>query len=263
LTSTLKFTKTENKEHWNKFAKNNPNSFFGASYDKNLVELENYFIINVLKKIKPKSLLDIGCGNGYRTKLFSKYVKGKTIGIDYAEKMIKQAKKIEDSHVSFELADIWDYKNNQKFDSIVSCRCFINQNSLQKQVKLFQILRNMTRKNGHLLLAEASNEGLIRLNKLRDELGLPSIEEHWFNHHIKENRVFARINNLYNINQIRRLGLFYFTARVIHPSLVWPKKDKKESKINDTAKEIQLKFFYDDSNFEDYGRHLLMHLKAK
>ena len=78
-----------------------------------------------------------------------------------------------------------------------------------------------------------------------------------------ENKVFAKINNLYNINQIRRLGLFYFTARVIHPSLVWPKKDKKESKVNDTAKEIQLKFFYDDSNFEDYGRHLLMHLKAK
>ena len=72
MTPTLKFTKTENKEHWNKFAKNNPNSFFGASYDKNLVELENYFIINVLKKIKPKSLLDIGCGIGYRTKLFSK-----------------------------------------------------------------------------------------------------------------------------------------------------------------------------------------------
>ena len=70
-------------------------------------------------------------------------------------------------------------------------------------------------------------------------------------------------NRLYNINQIRRLGLFYFTARVIHPSLVWPKKDKKESKVNDAAKEIQLKFFYDDSNFEDYGRHLLMHLKAK
>ena len=86
-----KFTEIQNKKHWNQYAKQHKFDPSGASYDSNLVELENYFIISKLKKIKPKSLLDIGCGNGQRTKLFSRYVKEKTLGIDYAENMIKQA----------------------------------------------------------------------------------------------------------------------------------------------------------------------------
>jgi ubiquinone/menaquinone biosynthesis C-methylase UbiE len=38
-------------------------------------------------------LLDIGCGNGTRTIRFSKYVKEKTLGLDYSQIMIKHARK--------------------------------------------------------------------------------------------------------------------------------------------------------------------------
>lgn len=253
-----KFTEIQNKEHWNKYAKQHKNNLSGASYDNNLVDLENYYIFSKLKKIKPNSLLDIGCGNGQRTKLFSKYVKGKTLGIDYSENMIKQAKSLENKKLSFKNANVSNYSDLNKYDVIVSCRCFINQTSSVNQLKLFQTLHSLLKKNGHLIIAEASVEGLKNLNSLRKSFGLKPIEEHWFNLHIKEKLIFPKIKSIFEKNDLKRLGLFYYLARVIHPSAVFPKEAKKVSKMNTIAMISQKMFFDDDQLFEKFGRHLLI-----
>ena len=253
-----KFTEKQNKEHWNQYAKQHKNSISGASYDSNLVDLENHYIISKLKKIKPKSLLDIGCGNGQRTKLFSKYVRGDVLGIDYSENMIKQAKSLEQKNLVFKIADISNYTDLKKYDVIISCRCFINQTSSKNQLKLFKILHSILKKNGHLIVAEASTEGLKNLNSLRKSYNLKPIEEHWFNLHINEKLLFSKIKNIFKINDLKRLGLFYYLARVIHPSVVFPKEAKKISKMNTVAMTSQKLFFDDDQFFEKFGRHLLI-----
>lgn len=258
-----KFSPEQNKEHWEQFAKKHKNSQTGASYDSNLVELENFFIVSLLKKIKPKTVLDIGCGNGQRTKLFSHYISNKIIGIDYSKSMIKQAKELENKKISFELNDIWNYTSLNKFDIIISCRCFINQNSYYQQVKLFKKLHKMLKPKGHLIIAEASVEGLCNLNKLRKEFSLKPIEEHWFNVHIKEKHVFPKIKTIFKFNQVRRLGLFYYLARVVHSAAVYPKEANRISKINDIAKKSQIIFFNSDIFFEKFGRHLLIDFQKK
>jgi SAM-dependent methyltransferase len=258
-----KFTEIQNKTHWNKYAKQNKNNLSGASYDSNLVDLENYYIFLKLKKFKPNSLLDIGCGNGQRTKLFSKYVKGKTLGIDYSENMIKQAKTLENTKLSFKNANISNYSDLNKYDVIVSCRCFINQTSSKNQLKLFQILHSLLKKNGHLIIAEASVEGLKNLNSLRKSFGLDPIEEHWFNLHLKEKLIFPKISNIFEINDLKRLGLFYYLARVVHPASIFPKEAKKISKINTIATKSQKIFFENDHIFEQFGRHLLIDFNKK
>lgn len=135
-----KFTVEQNRKHWEKFALTHKNSKSCATYDEYLSELENIFIISQLKKLKPRSMLDIGCGNGQRTALFSNYVKGKTFGIDYSENMIKQAKLIKKHNLYFQHANITEFEENVFFDVIVSCRCLINQPSHNAQVKLFKKL---------------------------------------------------------------------------------------------------------------------------
>ncbi len=257
-----KFTESQNKDHWNQYAKQYKNNPTGASYDSNLVELENYYILSKLKFLKPKTMLDIGCGNGQRTKIFSKYVKTKTIGIDYSENMIKQAKSLETRKLSFKNISVSNYSNSEKYDVIISCRCFINQTSITNQIKLFEKLCSMLNKHGHLIIAEASNEGLKNLNLLRKSFNLEPIQEHWFNLHIKEQLVFPKIKSLFKINDTKRLGLFYYLARVIHPAIVFPKEAKKIGKINTIAMNSQ-KIFFEDNSFEKYGRHLLIDLEKK
>jgi SAM-dependent methyltransferase len=248
--------------HWNEYAKHHKYNPKGASYDSNLVDLENRYIISKLKKLKPKSLLDIGCGNGQRTKLFSKYVKGKTLGIDYSENMIKQAKSLESKNLSFKIGNISKYVDITKYDVIVSCRCFINQTSISNQTKLFKKLHSLLNKKGHLIIAEASVEGLKNLNSLRKNYGLEPIDEHWFNLHIKEKSIFPKIKPFFGINDVKRLGLFYYLARVIHPTIVFPREAKKISKINTIAMNSQ-NLFFEDTLFEKYGRHLLIDLNKK
>lgn len=256
-----KFSVKDNIKHWNEFAVNYQNDKAGATYDASLSEIENFFIISELKKIKPSSLFDIGCGNGQRTSLFSRYVKGKTLGIDYSEEMIKQAKTIRKNNLFFEHADINTYPFDEKFDVIISCRCIINQPTSKSQVNLLKKLHKMLKPNGHLIIAEASVEGLDNLNKLRKEFGLKNIEEHWFNLHIKERAVFPKIKHLYKITAFKRLGLYYYIARVIQPASIFPKEPKRGSVLDELAKKTQLMFFNEDMPLEKYGRHLLINLQ--
>ena len=257
-----KFSVNENKKHWNEYAKKHKNAPEGASFDSNLVILENLFINSRLKILKQRSLLDIGCGNGQRTFAFSKYVKGITIGIDYSKNMIEQAKKLQKKNLKFYLADIWDFDNQQNFDIIISSRCFINQTNSKNQIKLFKLLHRMLKPKGHLIIAEASVEGLKNLNRGRKFFRLEPIGEHWFNVHIKESLVFPKIKHLFSIKAINRLGLFYYIARVLHPAYVFPKKDKRSSKFNTIAKDTQIQFF-GENTFEKFGRHLLVDFQKK
>jgi len=85
-----KFTSKRNKEFWNQYAKKSQDNPFGAHSDSHVVELENGFIINQIKEKNFKKLLDIGCGNGQRTLVFSRYISKKILGIDYSKDMIKE-----------------------------------------------------------------------------------------------------------------------------------------------------------------------------
>lgn len=257
----VKFSVEQNIRHWNKFAIEHKYAKEGATYDAILADLENKFIISTLQKLKPHTMLDIGCGNGQRTAIFSRYVKGKSIGIDYSENMIKQANIIKKHNLVFKCVDITKYESNISFDVIISCRCFINQNNHNSQIRLFQKLHKMIKSNGHLLIAEASVEGLKNLNKLRKIFGLKKIEEHWFNTHIKESAVFPKLKNLYKIEKLNRLGLYYFISRVIQPACIYPKEPQRDSIFDKIAKKSQSIFYDNEQVFEKFGRHLLIDFK--
>lgn len=267
-----KFTPEENKKFWDEYAKKSRDNPFGAHSDFHVVELENHFIINTLKMKKTSSLLDIGCGNGQRTLLFSKYVDGKIKGIDYSIEMINEAKKLilkqnesERNRISFELEDVNNLKNSQ-FDTIISCRCFINQPSEHDQIKLFESLYDKLTHNGSLIIAEQSMEGIEHLNKVREEFGLGPITIRWYNHPIKETVVFEKIKEFFEIKTINRLGTFYYISRVIHPALVFPDEPKPNSKINEIGLKSEMIFqnmFEQNNVFEKFGAQLLVHLIKK
>ncbi len=265
----LKFTPEKNKEFWNDYAKKSKDNPFGAHSDKHVVELENNFIVSELKSRKLNSLLDIGCGNGQRTILFSQLIAGKSKGIDYSEIMINEAKALLEkqsseikNNLSFEVGDINDLEN-LKYDVIISCRCIVNQPSNEKQIQLFTNIYNKLKDGGSLIIAEESMEGIERLSNVRKEFGLDRIAERWFNVPINESIVLSNIENLFSIKKIRRLGTFYYISRVLHPALVFPDEPKPNSKINELGLKseliVQKDISLNQNAFEKFGAQLLIH----
>lgn len=94
------------------------NLFYG---DKDYIQ-EAKYIHDLIQKNnnKSKSLLNLGCGTGRHDLEFNKL--GYTVhGIDLSDNMIKQALKnnIKDN-LTFEVADIRNYKSNKKYDVVTS-----------------------------------------------------------------------------------------------------------------------------------------------
>src|SRR5437867_1799766 len=272
-----RFTANQNKKFWDLYALKSKDSPIGAHSDRHIVEFANNFFSMVLKSIKPRSLLDVGCGNCQRTIFFSKYVKGKTLGIDYSDKMIDYAKivlsrqkKSIGQKVSFEVQDIQNYSNNKKYDVIISCRTFVNQPTCEDQVRLFKKLHSRLNKNGSLLIAEISEEGNASLIDLRKKHGLSPTKprnRNMRNLYISEKKVFSKISNLFETKEIRRGGVFYYITRIIHPVLVYPAEPKANAKINDIG--LKSEFIMQDelrgidNPFEKFGEHILAHFVKK
>ena len=272
-----KFTSNQNREFWNQYAKKSKENPFGAHTDSHIVTLENDFIISQLKTKNFKSLLDVGCGNGRRTMLFSKHVKGKSLGIDYSDEMIEFAKKILSKqsksiqkNTSFEVQDIQKIDFKSKFDVIISCRCFVNQTSYSNQIKLFEKLYKKLNPGGSLIMAEISKEGNKRLIELRKKHGLKPTkprDSKTLNLYLSETKVFPNIHKLFKIKEIQRGGIFYYVTRILHPALVLPKEPQSDAKINDIGLKsefiLQKIIPQDKNNFEDFGEHLLVHFIKK
>jgi len=268
-----KFTVAQNRKFWNEYAKKSRDRPHGAHTDRHVVELENLFITTELKTRKIKHLLDVGCGNGQRTLIFSKYAT-KTLGIDYSKTMIEEAedllsrqKKEIRKKLSFKCTDIHDFQNEKLFNVIISCRSFINQPSFEKQVKLFNMLHNKLVLGGSLIIAEESFEGIKQLNLLRSKHRLGPIKVRWHNLPVKESFVFSKINHLFDIKQINRLGIFYYVSRVLHPRLVFPDEPNPNAVINDIGMDSEIIFQNllkkTNNPFEKFGAPLLVHFIKK
>jgi len=185
--------------------------------------------------------------------------------IDFAKQIISHSNSRVRKKVEFSCADIQDFNSNEIFDVVICCRNFVNQTSDKNQLKLFKILHKKLRSHGSLIIAESSLEGLQRLNSIRKEFGLGGIKVPWYNIPIDESKVISKINKLFQIKNVKRLGMFYYISRVIHPALVYPKNPRPGSKINELALKAELisqdKFIKNDNPFEQFGLHLLIHFK--
>ena len=265
-----KFTSEQNKRFWDNDAIEKKDNPIGTHSDPNLVELENNFIVQVLKSGKFGSVLDIGCGNGQRTIFFSKFTK-KIKGIDYSLEMINQAnhslnKKNSSlkTKISFENADIHNFNTDTKYDAIISCRCFINNTKYKNQVVLYQKLHSMLKKNGSLIIAEGSQEGYDRLNYFRNKFHLTPIKIPWYNLPISEKIVHTKIRKLFKIQKINRLGMYYFLTRVIYPTMIYPKSPNPKSHFNEISKKSEMLFQEQNTtveSIEKIGAHLLIHFR--
>ena len=249
----------EIREFWDAEALRYGNARTGAHSDPYLVELENWFIIEkCLKRIRPKGLIDVGCGNGQRTRLFSEHVSGKVVGIDFSGNMVSMAEKLSDNRIHFYHADILEEESLRtlygRFDCVISCRCLINLGSVQNQLAAIDHIHSLLSSRGMFVFCEGSRQGTERLNGLRAKLGLKPIIPVRANLDLDESIVMPYLQRKFNVFEKTTFATYYLLTRVYYPGVIRPEEPDPTSKFNAVAAHLAMQIEQDVTM--DYGRHL-------
>jgi len=189
----------------------------GESY---LRLLEIRTMIRQIKCHKPRNVLDVGCGNGYSTKIFAKrFPSIQFVGMDYSEHMILCANKNQIKNCTFLVGDVLDLNSfpEEKFDLILTQRCLQNLVDYKSQYEAIKNLIGQKAQRGMLLLMECSKDGVERLNKIRIRFGKKPIEniEPWHNTFFIEKNLI----NDFKAKIIHFSSTYMFLSKIIDPRL--------------------------------------------
>lgn len=221
--------------------------------------------IEMIKKFLSKKdrVLDIGCGNGYTTKIISPLV-SEIIGMDYSDEMIKRANKNyrpNKKKAIFKVGDVLSLNSSTLglFDVVISERCLINLKDWNDQKKAITNIATVLKPGGRFIFVEGCQDGRNSLNSMRQKYGLPKMPKVWHNVDFLRDQTITFLEKFFKIKKDLHFGVFDFLARVIHPLLVLPKEPKYDAKIN----QIAAKLAVDNQEFQKISRILFLVLSKK
>jgi SAM-dependent methyltransferase len=154
--------------------------------ESDLRKLEIRAMSGMMRVLKPGSVLDAGCGNGYSTKtLASAFPSSEFIGMDYSEPMIAAARLETPKNCAFLLGDVLLEETYPagRFDCVMTQRCIQNLPTYDHQRKAITCMLGKLAPGGYLLLMECSHDGVHQLNRVRGILGKENLLdiEPWHN----------------------------------------------------------------------------------
>jgi 2-polyprenyl-3-methyl-5-hydroxy-6-metoxy-1,4-benzoquinol methylase len=129
-----------------------------------------------LEEYKPKTILDLGCGDGVlnRRMIYDGY--DYFLGIDYAKVSINQAKAQNFQKAEFETHDLLDFKPSQKFDAIILNEAFYYIHDSRRSDVVTTILDHLS--NDGVLIVSIFREGNTCWEYFKDN---PKLKEVSFN----------------------------------------------------------------------------------
>lgn len=182
-------------------------------------ELEMRVMLDYVRKLRPKSVLDVGCGNGFSTAFFARQLpRVKFVGVDYSERMIAAARAQESPNCVFRVADVLRLESlpEGKFDVVLTQRCLQNILSYELQATAIRHLIQKKAADGALLLMECSEDGLPGFNavsRLADKARAPKkppFHNLWFRD--------ERLRKDFNAD-VKCFCSSYMFAKALHPKL--------------------------------------------
>lgn len=177
------------------------------------------------------AVLDVGCGNGFSTFEFARrFPKLKIVGVDYSQEMIDHANASLARQgdlarrVSFRVGDVLTLSSQRdlvgRFDQVISERCVINLLTWAKQRRAILEMKKMLKPTGEIILCENTQEGLGRLNALRQKLGLFAIQVRWHNRYLREKELLPFARKTFRLKEIKNIGsMYYVISRVVYAKL--------------------------------------------
>jgi len=211
------------KDFWESRAAEAPTAEVVTHRDIEQVKIEISAVLDLLKA--EDTLLDVGCGTGYASQIYSKKCKSVT-GIDYAENMIEQArKKYAAKNLQFQQQDILrPGKGFGPFSVALTSRCLINLGSWEEQQQAIERIHGVLADNGRLIFIEGIKQGRDALNELRVQSGLEAMPPVWHNIDFDEDKLKNFLKGKFVIEGDRRFGLYDVLTRVYYPLTIAPRE---------------------------------------
>ena len=225
----------EIRDYWMQQAIAHGQSHAASWPDIHAINLEIHEISKYLQD--NDKILEVGCANGFTTIQYASAKKLEILGIDYIAEMIKSAQQrvvgIEKSlkgKVDFSVGNVLNLNfPPETFDKVISTRVIINLGDWPNQLIGLNECGKVLKRNGILLLSEATVQGWQRMNSFRREWGLPDIPVPSFNNYIDEEKIVESLSDKFELEQISNFASTYFVGtRVLKPLLA----KIAENKIN-------------------------------
>jgi ubiquinone/menaquinone biosynthesis C-methylase UbiE len=218
-----------------------------TSRDFHLRELEITFLAQY---VQPGKVLDLGCGNGYTLLSLARRVTADYLGVDFSSNMIEGAKSLMREMAgelkcfpSFQQADVRELTfPDANFDCVISERCLLNLPCRDDQWQAIGEVFRILKPGGMYLMVEGTEDGLRRLNRLRELMNLATIPsvapDNASSLKFHEAELESVLEPMFEIKHKHFFSLYYLISRVIHPVLAAPEEPKFDSKINAIAREL-------------------------
>ncbi|MFH1800879.1 MAG: class I SAM-dependent methyltransferase [Candidatus Omnitrophota bacterium] len=214
------------KSYWSQQAVKHGKSHVASWSDLRVIEME---IRELDKHLSDGDrVLDAGCANGYMSIQLARKKEIEITGIDYSRKMIDQARSMLNGlkgdfvqRINFKTDDITRLKEADRvYDKVIVVRVLINLHNWGSQLKGLRECVRVLKPGGRLLLSEATLQGWQRLNKFRNEWGLPKIPMPWFNRYLDQEKVVKAVSPLLQlVDIINFASTYYIGTRVLKPLL--------------------------------------------
>lgn len=207
--------------HWNSRAK------LGQAAGTRDLILKQLEIEAISNYVRPRMrILDAGCGNGITAMEIAGKHNVHIEGFDYAEDMIREAKKTAAEKqlkgtVDFHVADIKAMpKNFPKFNMIYTERVLINLQNWSEQEEAIKNLCSLLMDGGHYVMCENSQNGLQKINLFRECLGLSQITPPWHNRYLLDAEIEQLSIPGIQLETVDHFtSTYYFLSRIINSGL--------------------------------------------
>ena len=189
--------------------------------DINLETNEIGIFLSIIKN--KKNVLDVGCGDGELLRNLKKKNKCNCYGIDFSQNLIKIAKR-KSRNINYYCIDMNkikdEFKIKIKFDYIITKRSIQNLTSWKDQKKFIDQLKFFSGPKTKILLMESSNNGLRKINEMRNKLKLKKIIKPWHNLYLEDSKINkTNFNGLKLVNIKELFSTYYFTSRVLNAAI--------------------------------------------
>ena len=113
-----------------------------------------------------------------------------------------------------------EFKVKIKFDYIITKRSIQNLTSWKDQKKFINQLKFFSNPKTKILLMESSNNGLRKINDMRNKLKLKKIIKPWHNLYFEDSRLKkTKFNGIKLVNIKELFSTYYFTSRVLNAAI--------------------------------------------
>jgi ubiquinone/menaquinone biosynthesis C-methylase UbiE len=207
------------KKYWEDRAKSHPEGQ-KTTMDVSLREIEYRNLRKQILLNQPKTVLDVGCGDGKTTIRLAKDFPGIYFyGMDFSGSMILEAERsIGDfDNIEFKVGDILNPISDISFDLIFTNRCLINLTSWELQLLAIQNMKKLLNFKGILILIENIFESQEKFNCFRTAVGLHKIPIREHNLFFQRLVLIKELKLIFNEVGIKNISsTYYFITRIVY-----------------------------------------------